>query len=91
MTLINFVDNVKMVLHMIINLIVQFVQVINLIKIIAVSVLLVTESFKKKIVLKNHVCVQHVKKIIFICNKLVTVIKVYKIIVLVDLQLDLYC
>lgn len=75
---------------MIINLIVQFVQVINLIKITAANVLLLMEYFKKIIVHKNNVCVQHVKMVLFICNKYVIVINLYKIIVLVDLQLELH-
>lgn len=75
---------------MIINLIVQFVQVINLIKITAANVLLLMEYFKKIIVHKNNVCVQHVKMVLFICNKYAIVINLYKIIVLVDLQLELH-
>ena len=75
---------------MIINLIVQFVQVINLIKITAANVLLLMEYFKKIIVHKNNVCVHHVKFVLFICNKYAIVINLYIIIVLVDLQLELH-
>ena len=73
---------------MIINLTAQFVQVINLIKIIVVNVHLVMEYFKMKIVLKNLVCAHLVKKILFICNKLVIAINLFKIIVLVDSLLE---